>query len=95
MVNRVALRTGQPEAGLPSMDKNKPLTYGLGGLGVLLGGLGVFLLSERGREIVRNVSRHLERAPQTIEQFAGATQAELDRIQNTLDQIAARLEAIG
>ncbi len=75
------------------MDKNKQLTYGLGGLGGLLGGLGVFLLSDRGREIVRNVARHLERAPESIEQFTEATQVELDRIQRTLNQIAARLEA--
>lgn len=76
-----------------AMDKNKQLTYGLGGLGVLLGGLGVFLLSDRGREIVRNVAHHLERAPESIEQFTEATQVELDRIQQTLNQIAARLEA--
>ena len=55
------------------MDKNKQLTYGLGSLGVLLGGLSVFLMSERGRQIVRNVGRHLNRAPETIEQFADAT----------------------
>ncbi|HWC20558.1 MAG TPA: hypothetical protein VG498_26305 [Terriglobales bacterium] len=77
------------------MDRKQQLTYGLGGLGVLLGGLGVFLLSERGREIVRSVASHLERAPEGIEQFAEATQVELDRIQQTLNQIAARLEAIG
>ena len=77
------------------MEKNRQLTYGLSGLGVLLGGLGVFLLSERGREIVRGITRHLEHAPRTIEQLADATQAELDRIQETLDQIAARLEATG
>jgi len=77
------------------MEKNKQFTYGLGGLGVLLGGIGVFLMSERGREIVRTIGRHLEQAPENIEQFASATQMELDRIQQTLDQIAARLEAIG
>jgi predicted transcriptional regulator len=76
------------------MDKNKQLTYGLGGLGVLLGSLGVFLLSERGREIVRSIARHLESAPESIEQLAEATQSELDRIQQTLNQIAARLEVI-
>lgn len=75
------------------MDKTKQLTYGLGGLGVLLGGLGVFLLSDRGREIVRNVVRHIERAPESLEQFTEVTQVELDRIQQTLNQIAARLEA--
>jgi hypothetical protein len=81
------------ESGVPKgMDKNKQLTFGLGGLGVLLGGLGVFLVSDRGREIVRQVARHLDRAPETIEQFADATQLELDRIQQTLDQIAARMQ---
>jgi hypothetical protein len=82
------------ESGVHAMDKNKQLTYGLGGLGVLLGGLGVFLLSERGREIVRNIARHLESAPESIEQFAEGTQTELDRIQQTLNQIAARLEVV-
>jgi hypothetical protein len=81
--------------GPEDMDKSKQITYGLGGLGVLLGGLGVFLMSERGREIVSHVSRHLERAPATIEQFADATQLELDRIQQTLNQIAARLQVVG
>lgn len=61
---------------------------------MLLGGLGVFLMSEKGRQIVHSVSRHLERAPESIEQLANATQAELDRIQQTLNQIAERLEAI-
>jgi len=77
------------------MDKhNKQLTYGLGGLGMLLGGLGVFLVTEKGREIMGSLTRHLERAPESIEQLANATQAELDRIQQTLNQIAERLEAI-
>ena len=76
------------------MDKNKQLTYGLGGLGVLLGGLGVFLVTEKGRELVSGLARHLERAPESIEQLANATQAELDRIQQTLNQIAERLEAV-
>ena len=90
------LRSGILKVGSSrSMDKNKQLTYGLGGLGVLLGGLGVFLLSDRGREIVRKVAHHLERAPESIEQFTEATQVELDRIQQTLNQIAARLETIG
>lgn len=77
------------------MEKSKQYTFGLGGLGVLLGGIGVFLMSERGREIVRNISHHLEQAPESIEQLADVTQLELERIQQTLDQIAARLQAIG
>jgi ribose 1,5-bisphosphokinase PhnN len=77
------------------MQKSKQITYGLGGLGVLLGGVGVLLVSERGRELLSKINFHLERAPETIEQFADATQVELDRIQQTLDQIAARLQAVG
>ena len=77
------------------MDKTRQITYGLGGLGVLLGGLGVFLLSQRGREVLRSVAHHLERAPESIELFAEATQVELDRIQQTLNQIAARLQVVG
>ena len=77
------------------MQKSKQITYGLGGLGVLLGGVGVLLASERGREILRKVTFHIENAPESLEQFAGATQAELDRIQQTLDQIAARLQTVG
>jgi hypothetical protein len=76
------------------MEKSKQITYGLGGLGVLLGGVGVLLASTRGREVLRRISFHLERAPQTLEQFAQATQVELDEIQQTLDQIAARLHAV-
>ena len=88
-------RREQPKWGCDrGMDKNKQLTYGLGGLGVLLGGLGVFLISEKGREIVGSLTRHLERAPESIEQLANATQAELERIQQTLNQIAERLEPL-
>jgi hypothetical protein len=77
------------------MDKNKQITYGLGGLGVLLGGLGVILLSGRGREIVRNFVRDFEQAPAAFDEWAGATQNELERIQQTVDQIAARLQVAG
>ena len=95
MCSRAAPGEGQRKWGPDrGMDKNKQLTYGLGGLGVLLGGLGVFLVTEKGREIFGSLSRHLERAPESIEQLANATQAELDRIQQTLNQIAERLEAI-
>jgi hypothetical protein len=76
------------------MEKSKQFTYGLGGLGVLLG-FGAFLLRERGREIVKTIGLHLEQAPENIEHFADATQRELDRIQQKLDEIAARLEAVG
>jgi hypothetical protein len=77
------------------MDKNKQITYGLGGLGVLLGGLGVILLSGRGREIVRSFVRDFEQAPAAFDEWADATQNELERIQQTVNQIAARLQVAG
>ena len=78
------------------MERSKQISYGLGGLGVLLGGASVlFLASERGREIVRRVASHIDQAPNLIEQFASATQEELDNIQETLDQIAARMQTVG
>jgi hypothetical protein len=77
------------------MDKNKQITYGLGGLGVLLGGLGVILLSGRGREIVRSFVRDFKQAPAAFDQWADATQNELERIQQTVNQIAARLQVAG
>ena len=83
------------EPGVPKgMEKSKQFTYGLGGLGVLLG-FGAFLMRERGREIVESIGLHLEQAPENIEHFADATQRELERIQQKLDEIAARLEAVG
>jgi gas vesicle protein len=78
------------------VQRSKQITYGLGGLGVLLGSAGVLLLaSQRGREILRRVALHLDQAPNVLEQFASATQEELDNIQETLDQIAARLQTVG
>ena len=92
---KAALDLGQAEPGVPKgMEKSKQFTYGLGGLGVLLG-FGAFLMRERGREIVQTIGLHLEQAPENIEHFAAATQRELDRIQQKLDEIAARLEAVG
>lgn len=78
------------------MQKSKQISYGLGGLGVLVGSASVFLFaSERGREILRHAASHIHQAPNLIEQFANATQVELDNIQETLDQIAARLQTVG
>ena len=79
-----------------TMDKNKQLTYGLGGLGVLLGGIGAFIMmSEKGRELISTISHQLQEAPQSLEDWSNITQRELDRIQQTLDQIAARLTVAG
>lgn len=78
------------------MDKNKQLNYGLGGLGVLLGGIGAFMMmSEKGRELINTISQQLQQAPQSLDDWSNITQRELDRIQQTLDQIAARLTVAG
>jgi hypothetical protein len=78
------------------MDKNKQLTYGLGGLGVLLGGIGAFMMmTQKGRELISMVSLQLQQAPQNFDDWSSITQRELDRIQQTLDQISARLTIAG
>jgi hypothetical protein len=78
------------------MDKNKQLTYGLGGLGVLLGGIGAFMMmTQKGRELISMVSHQLQQAPQNFDDWSSITQRELDRIQQTLDQISARLTIAG
>ena len=76
------------------MGKTRQFSYGLGGLGVLLGGVGVFLISERARNVLNHVSAHLDAAPERLEGLADTTQMELDRIRQTLNQIAARLHAV-
>ena len=63
-----------------------PLTV----LGV--GGIGAFLLSDKGRETVRRVLEKFEEAPERWEEWNENAQLELERIQATLNQIAESLE---
>ncbi len=62
-----------------------PLTV----LGV--GGVGALMLSPRGRSAIRWVFRRMEEAPQQIAQWNEVAQAELEKIQIALNELAASL----
>lgn len=66
-----------------------PLTV----LGV--GGIGAFLLSERGKNVLRWAIEKFRQAPERFLEWNETAQAELDRIQSTLNQIAESLEPHG
>jgi hypothetical protein len=53
-----------------------------------LGSLGVVLLSERGRRILRSFFRNLDRVPDQLLEWNDGLQNELDRIQTVLDRVA-------
>jgi hypothetical protein len=58
-----------------------------------LGGLGVLLFSERGRRSLQRLVEFLPEAPQHLAEWNETAQRELDRIQDTLNQVAEQLEA--
>ena len=62
-----------------------PLTV----LGV--GGVGAFLLSERGRNVVRLLLDNFREAPERLLEWNDNAQDELDRIQEALNRIAENL----
>lgn len=59
------------------------------------GGLGAYFLSDRGREKVRRWLAVFEDAPKRWEEWNESAQMEMDRIQETLNQIAQSLEPRG
>ena len=67
-------------------------TWGLGGLGVVLGGVGVMLFSDRGRRILRTAAEKIWHAPDQLELWNESAQQELDRIKETLNQLAQALQ---
>ena len=62
-----------------------PLTV----LGV--GGVGALMFSQRGRVAIRWVFRRMEEAPEQIAQWNEAAQAELEKIQTALNDLAESL----
>jgi hypothetical protein len=66
-----------------------PLTV----LGV--GGIGAFLLTDRGRETARRLLANFEDAPERWVEWNESAQSELERIKATLNQIAESLEPRG
>jgi hypothetical protein len=57
-----------------------------------LGGVGAFLLSERGRESLRGLWKRFQDSPEGWQELNAGVQSELDRIQAALDQIAASID---
>jgi hypothetical protein len=58
-----------------------------------LGGLGVWFLTERGRNSLRWLFENAHRAPDTLLGWNETAQRELDRIQTALNRVAEQLEA--
>lgn len=56
------------------------------------GSIGAFLLSERGRTVLRAVFERFQQAPDQLLELNDNLQSELDRIQATLDRIADSLD---
>jgi hypothetical protein len=57
-----------------------------------VGGIGAFLLTDKGRESLRRLLARFEKAPQRWAEWNENAQLELERIQATLNQIAESLE---
>jgi len=56
-------------------------------------GVGLFLLSDRGRNKLRWLASNIHRAPDALLEWNEAAQRELDRIQTALNRVAASLES--
>ena len=57
-----------------------------------LGSIGAFLLTERGRNSLKNVFENFNDAPDRWMEWNESAQSELDRIQAALNRIAESLE---
>ncbi len=57
-----------------------------------IGSLGALILSERGRQALDWVFDRLDEAPDRIAEWNDTAQAELERIQSTLNEIADSLQ---
>jgi len=65
---------------------------GLGSLGVVLGGIGVLLFSDRGRRMLRTAGERIWQAPDRFEFWNEPIQDELERIKDTLNQLSKTLQ---
>ena len=68
--------------------------WGLGSLGVVLGGVGVLLFSDRGRRMLRSAGEKIWHAPDQLGLWNEAAQQELDRIRETLNHLAKTLQEV-
>jgi hypothetical protein len=60
-----------------------------------LAGLGVLILSRRGRQALTWLAENLDQAPDTFWQWNETTQRELERLRAALNQLADSLESAG
>ena len=65
---------------------------GLGSLGVVLGGIGVLLFSDRGRRMLRTAGEKIWHAPDRFEFWNESIQDELEQIKETLNQVSKTLQ---
>jgi len=59
-----------------------------------LGGLGLLVLTERGRRSLRWAAERMDQAPDAFAEWNDAAQRELERIQSALNRVATSLEAV-
>ncbi len=58
-----------------------------------LGGLGLLLVTERGRRSLRWLAEHAPNAPNKLLEWNETAQRELDRIQNALNRVSESLQS--
>ena len=59
-----------------------------------VGGVGVLVLSERGRVVLRGLFERIEDTPDRIADWNDRAQREIERIQTALNRVADSLEAV-
>ena len=57
-----------------------------------IGGLGVFLLSESGRSVLRGITRYLRWNSQGLQEWNDAAEAEMRRLQDAVTALAESLQ---
>jgi hypothetical protein len=83
-------KTGREAASAP---EERPMRKWFATLAVLgIGGIGAFLLSEKGREMLQRWLAELEAGPEEWDEWSESAQLELANIQAALNRIAQSLE---
>ena len=59
-----------------------------------IGGISLFFLTDHGKRVVRWLADNLQHAPEMLLEWNDTAQAELDKIQNSLNQVAQSLEGL-
>ena len=59
-----------------------------------VGGLGAFLLTDRGRQAIRWMMENIEHHQRKFSEWNDAAERELDRLEEALDRVAASIEGL-